>query len=425
MSVPRLEGDYLVSDPGSNQTDMAKGLPYWMPLFLCAKQPRRAWTSKKGSPSEIERYVTESLTVEITRVTFVELEMVTTAFLHARSQGYGYYGPGNRYVSTNSNLPSLSLETPSAASWYSTAAVPNQIAGWTYDASGNVTAVGSMSRTFTYDAENRQVTATIGSTTYNYAYDGEGSRVSVTENGQTTVLAYDAFGNLATEYGQSGLAMCGTATCYLTVDHLGSTRMLTDSAGVVQRRFDYLPFGELIPSGTNGRAPGMGYLATADQIRLKFTGQQKDGSTTGLDFFNARYLSGAQGRFTSADPGNAHLEDPQTWNGYAYVNNNPLNFTDPSGTDGGGGSSLCAAGPVLCGIGIGIDVGLAFWKIFGGGEHSTQVTIPKNGPELWNEQLPVGLNTGTVLGGCGVNGITLVQIRNSESREWAWQNRGE
>ena len=55
-------------------------------------------------------------------------------------------------------------------------------------------------------------------TTYNYAYDGEGSRVGTTENGQTTVLAYDAFGNLAAEYGQSGLAMCGTATCYLFDD---------------------------------------------------------------------------------------------------------------------------------------------------------------------------------------------------------------
>ena len=78
------------------------------------------------------------------------------------------------------------------------------------------------------------------------------SRVSTKENGQTMVLAYDAFGNLAAEYGQNGLAMCGTATCYLTMDHLGSTRMLTDSAGVVQRRFDYLPIGELVLLGGAG-----------------------------------------------------------------------------------------------------------------------------------------------------------------------------
>ncbi len=139
---------------------------------------------------------------------------------------------------------------------------------------------------------------------------------------------------------------------------------------------------------------------------MKFTGQQKDGSTTGLDFFNARYLSGAQGRFTSADPGNAgaSLGDPQSWNGYAYVNNNPLNLTDPSGMDAGG-FAFCGGGPIACGIGIGIDVGLALWKIFGGGGQSTPVTIPRNGPELWNEQPPVGLNTGSVFGGCGLNGI--------------------
>ena len=139
---------------------------------------------------------------------------------------------------------------------------------------------------------------------------------------------------------------------------------------------------------------------------MKFTGQQKDGSTTGLDFFNARYLSGAQGRFTSADPGNAgaSLGDPQSWNGYAYVNNNPLNLTDPSGMDAGG-FAFCGGGPIACGIGIGIDVGLALWKIFGGGGQSTPVTIPRNGPELWNERSPVGLNTGSVMGGCGTNAI--------------------
>ena len=98
--------------------------------------------------------------------------------------------------------------------------------------------------------------------------------MSVTASGQTTVLAYDAFGNMAAEYGVGGLGTCGTATCY--VDHLGSARMVTDSAGVVKARYDYLPFGEQLPSTTNGRTIGMGYLATADESRLKFTGQQRD-----------------------------------------------------------------------------------------------------------------------------------------------------
>ena len=39
------------------------------------------------------------------------------------------------------------------------------------------------------------------------------------------------------------------------------------------------------------------------------------------------------GRFTSVDPGNigAGLGDPQSWNGYGYVNNDPMNNIDPRG----------------------------------------------------------------------------------------------
>ena len=74
----------------------------------------------------------------------------------------------------------------------------------------------------------------------------------------------------------------------------------------------------------------------------KFTGKERD-AETGLDFFEARYNSSAQGRFMSPDPlvvqrlpselFLAHLGDPQGWNKYAYVANRPLNRTDPTGLD--------------------------------------------------------------------------------------------
>ena len=65
---------------------------------------------------------------------------------------------------------------------------------------------------------------------------------------------------------------------------------------------------------------------------IEFTSKERD-VETGLDYFGARYFSGAQGRFTGPDPLNAgaHPEDPQSWNGYAYTLNNPLRYVDPDG----------------------------------------------------------------------------------------------
>jgi RHS repeat-associated protein len=56
-------------------------------------------------------------------------------------------------------------------------------------------------------------------------------------------------------------------------------------------------------------------------------------SETGLDYFGARYFSGGQGRFTSPDPllNSGRPDDPQSWNRYAYVGNNPLRYVDPLG----------------------------------------------------------------------------------------------
>jgi RHS repeat-associated protein len=108
--------------------------------------------------------------------------------------------------------------------------------------------------------------------------------------------------------------------------------LITDGAANVIARHDYLPFGEEIPGGSASRTSQWG--SGADNINQKFTGQERD-SETGLDFFQARYMSAAQGRFNSPDPGNAgaDLTNPQSWNGYSYVWNNPLNAVDPTGMD--------------------------------------------------------------------------------------------
>ncbi len=68
-----------------------------------------------------------------------------------------------------------------------------------------------------------------------------------------------------------------------------------------------------------------------ENLRQRFTGKERD-AESGLDYFGARYCSGAQGRFTSADTViTAEPSNPQSWNKYAYAFNRPLILVDPDG----------------------------------------------------------------------------------------------
>jgi RHS repeat-associated protein len=176
-------------------------------------------------------------------------------------------------------------------------------------------------------------------------YDGEGRRVKKQDGAsRTTVMVYGIGGEVAEEYETGGAPGTG-GTQYVAVDHLGSTRMVFDSAGNPVRCMDFVPFGEEIPQGVGSRAGAC--WGTAAEPKVRFTGKERD-AETGLDWFATRYLSSAQGRFSSHDEfpwwNLQHSEkeadkkqfadyigNPQNWNMYAYVLNNPLNHTDPTG----------------------------------------------------------------------------------------------
>ncbi len=65
----------------------------------------------------------------------------------------------------------------------------------------------------------------------------------------------------------------------------------------------------------------------------KFTGKERD-AESGLDDFGARYYASSLGRFMQADEpfADQNASDPQSWNVYVNVRNNPLRFSDPTGT---------------------------------------------------------------------------------------------
>jgi RHS repeat-associated protein len=79
-------------------------------------------------------------------------------------------------------------------------------------------------------------------------------------------------------------------------------------------------------------APGLCGCLYDSGRRSRSTGKERD-AETGLDYFGARYMSSAQGRFTSPDApfADQHVENPQSWNLYQYGYNNPLANVDLDG----------------------------------------------------------------------------------------------
>ena len=238
----------------------------------------------------------------------------------------------------------------------------NRINGLTYDAAGNITYDALTGGTMAYDAENRLLTASSGGGA-SYAYDGEGKRVKRATAGQEWWYVHGIGGELLAEYLSSAPTTVKKEYGYrsgqmlvmwdadksederlkwLVTDHLGSTRMEADKSGslAAMRRHDFLPFGEELTSSIGAQRSGIGYEPPQSNIRQKFTSKERDIETS-LDFFEARYYTNAQGRFTSPDPlsfwmleekeQDEYLSNPQRMNKYVYVLNNPLQYVDPDG----------------------------------------------------------------------------------------------
>jgi RHS repeat-associated protein len=152
---------------------------------------------------------------------------------------------------------------------------------------------------------------------------GEGSqqptRKTATGGASCVVLEYGwASPHLATYVGGTG------GSTYLDlVDWVGTERMRVNSNQSSQETCTGLPFGD------------MQSCTGTDESPMHFTGQQWD-SEDNLTTFWFRSDSTTQGRWSAMDPSGLAAVDPgnpQTWNRYAYVTNNPLRNIDPLGLD--------------------------------------------------------------------------------------------
>ena len=225
-----------------------------------------------------------------------------------------------------------------------------------YDAAGNLicraltttttcSGASPSGQQLSYDAQGRlsiwQDQPTSPTTTVNYLYDGSGHRVATqsTVNGTTTLTAY--IGSI------EEVQTTGSSTQTTTYYSVGGKRVAADVNGTFYY-FGYDALGSLVavlnstgslvgaqlygPYGSSRYTTGI--LPTS----IGFTGQQSD-STTGLDYYVARYYDPVIGAFLSVDSvqGNNVGMDP-----YAYVSGNPETLTDPTGH--------CAWWDVACGV---------------------------------------------------------------------------
>jgi RHS repeat-associated protein len=227
---------------------------------------------------------------------------------------------------------------------------PNR--SYEYDANGNMT--GGDGRSFVWNAFDMPVSITRGASTVSFAYDADHHRIKqVTPTEQKQYLTDTVTGarserklslagahlrwdsyitvngemvSLVSLEAAIGETPETTTVRYFHRDHLGSTTMLTDAAGTVVERLSYDVWGKR--RYTTG-APDLSD-SIVSQVDRGFTNHEHL-EELALIHMNGRLYDATIARFVSADP---IIQDPMStlaFNRYAYVDNNPMTYTDPTG----------------------------------------------------------------------------------------------
>jgi RHS repeat-associated protein len=200
------------------------------------------------------------------------------------------------------------------------------LSGTSYDANGNLLTdtfntyawdssnlpVSIGSRALTYDAFGREVEkSSSGTYQWTAVYTPVG-RAAFTTGQSLNYLEFNLPGGIRTD------AWTGSQN-FVHGDWLGSTRLESTSGRTVLGTQALAPFGE--PYSTSGT------------VETAFAGTIAD-TASGTNDADARRQNPVQGRWISPDPaglGAVDLGNPQSLNRYAYVDNDPVDMTDPTG----------------------------------------------------------------------------------------------
>jgi RHS repeat-associated protein len=212
--------------------------------------------------------------------------------------------------------------------------------GLTYDASGNPTQMNLSGQGYngspqplTWDAESRLLqVGTSGNDEQVYGYDPGNHRVWLS-NGYTpedTFFFYGVDGHRIAMYYWDGtdsmLTFNANESAEPEIYFRGRLQQLyaaQDQVGNTGGGGSY-PYGEAYSAPSGGVLDPVGFATYSSDA-------------TGLDYALNRYYNATWGRFLNPDPyqanngGPGDPKDPQSWNRYAYVKGDPVNFNDPTG----------------------------------------------------------------------------------------------
>jgi RHS repeat-associated protein len=238
------------------------------------------------------------------------------------------------------------------------------LAGTSYDNNGNL--LSDTFHTYQYDADGNIVTVDLGGSNYTdyLTYDALGNDVEYKQtyaNGSPTWLAQQVYGvqgrahvplgRMAAGGGNSfkiplvgGARMAGwnsgSTTVYGHADWQGSVRLNSTPSRIENSDVAFAPFGEVYNSPTT--------------YWYEFAGLASN-LTSNLWEADVRSYHAIQGRWITPDPGGLAAVDPtnpQSWNRYAYVENNPLSMVDPSGL-----YPICRGGVIFDAVDYFVDTG--------------------------------------------------------------------
>jgi RHS repeat-associated protein len=235
------------------------------------------------------------------------------------------------------------------------AVISTTLGSYQYDAKGNqITAPG---RTVTYgrhDLPTRIVRTGPGAEVMDVTYDGEMSRVRIVDqlSGFTTdtldrVYEYRRANGKTAPDGEhsfvirvpgrpvarrvwtlAGKKRKSNVVQYVHADHQRSIELVTSATGKVVDRLKYEPFGRRVSGADPAKPPA----SLKTDLEQGYTGHEHLEVWNLIDM-KGRVYDPALAKFLSADPFEFNPLNPQAWNRYSYVLNNPVTLRDPTGFD--------------------------------------------------------------------------------------------